>query len=87
MIPYDFSKYARNQFKKLPKIEQKRIIKKLEFFLGTQNPLAFAKFIRREGGIPVYRFRIGNWRIIFDWEVKSIFVTEIRPRKFKRIYK
>ena len=44
---------------------QKHIIGKLDFFMRAADPLAFAKPLRdrRFGG---YRFRVGEYRIIFD---------------------
>lgn len=88
MIPYDFSQTAREQIKKIPENDQKRIIEKVEFYLSTPNPLSFAKFVGRRNGIKVYRFRVGDWRIIFDWEDgKSIFITKIKLRKVKDIYR
>jgi mRNA-degrading endonuclease RelE of RelBE toxin-antitoxin system len=48
MISFDFSKYAQSQFKKLPKSEQKRIIRKLEFFLSTPNPLSLSPNLSKD---------------------------------------
>jgi len=78
MIPYDFSQKAREQIEKMSEDDQ----------LSAPDPLSFAKFIGRRSDIKVYRYRIGNWRVIFDWEDgKSIFITQIKPRKAKDIYK
>ena len=88
MIPYDFTQKAKKELKRLSKSEQRRIIEKLEFYLTHPNPLSFAKFIGRRKGIKVYRFRIGDWRVIFDWENgKSILITKIKPRKTKGLYR
>ena len=88
MIPYDFTQKATKELKKLSRAEQRRIIEKLEFYLSQANPLSFAKFIDRGKGIKVYRFRIGDWRVIFDWEEgKSILITKIKPRKTKGLYR
>jgi len=88
MIPYDFSQKAREQIEKMSEDDQRRIIEKVEFYLSAPDPLSFAKFIGRRSDIKVYRYRIGNWRVIFDWEDgKSIFITQIKPRKAKDIYK
>lgn len=80
MISYDFTKYAQGAFLKLPRNIQKRIIEKLEYYLGTPNPLIFAK---RLAGIstPTYRFQIGDWRVIFDWEGNKILVTKVGHRR------
>jgi len=88
MIPYDFTQKAKREIKKLSKEDQKRIFEKLEFYLKSPNPLDFAKFIGRRKGIPIYRFRIGGWRVIFDWEEgKRILITKIKPRKTKGLYR
>ncbi len=80
MIGYDFSKVAEREFLKLPKDVQRRIIKKLEFYLNAPNPLAFAK---RLTGDPLasYRFQIGDYRTVFDWEGNSILITRVGHRR------
>ncbi len=88
MIPYDFSQKAGEQIKKISKDDQKRIIEKIEFYLSSPDPLSFAKFIGRRSDDKTYRYRIGSWRVIFDWEDgQSVFITQIKPRKSKDIYR
>lgn len=87
MIGYEFTKYADQQLSKLPTEIQERIIKKIRFYLRAPDPLDFAKFIRRRKEISIYRFRIGDWRVIFEWGKEKILITQIRPRGFKKIYK
>ncbi len=87
MIVYAFTKYADRQLVKLPKETQRRIVAKLRFYLEQNDPFSFAKFIRRQGNASVYRFRIGDFRVIGDWDGKIFLATQIRPRKFKGIYK
>jgi mRNA-degrading endonuclease RelE of RelBE toxin-antitoxin system len=70
MIRYDFTKYAEKSFLKLPTVVQKRIIEKIEFFLSDSNPLSFAKPLSGASSL-TYRFRIGDYRVIFDWEGKA----------------
>ena len=80
MIRYDFTKNAEKEFLKLPAGIQKRIIKKLEFFLKNPHPLIFAR--RMYGGSSfTYRFKIGHYRLIFDWEGKSILILKVGHRK------
>jgi mRNA-degrading endonuclease RelE of RelBE toxin-antitoxin system len=82
MIDYSFTKHTHRQFRKLPLETQRRIIKKIKFYISTGNPLHFADFIKGEKG-KVYRFRIGDWRIIFDWlntNGKHIRVIQVKPR-------
>lgn len=86
-MDYTLTRVADRQLRVLPLDTQRRIIKKLKFFLVNPDPLAFAKFIGRHDGVAVYRFRVGEWRVIFDFKGNSVLITEIQPRKFKRIYK
>lgn len=80
MIAYDFTKHAEKEFFKLPKDIQKRIINKIESYLKNPNPLLFAK--RLEGIYPpAYRFQIGDYRAIFDWEGDKILITKVGHRR------
>ena len=84
MYSYEFKLQAVKDLKKLPKEIQKRIIKKLDFFVSSPNPLFFAdKLIHFEIG--QYRFRIGDYRIIFDIEEEKIIILTLGHRK--EIYK
>ncbi|HDZ77328.1 MAG TPA: type II toxin-antitoxin system RelE/ParE family toxin [Candidatus Omnitrophica bacterium] len=77
VITYSFTKYAYKQLKKLPANIQKRIIKKIKFYISTSDPLHFADTIegKQDKG---YRFRIGDYRVIFDWGRNNhILVTKV----------
>jgi mRNA interferase RelE/StbE len=83
MIPYEFSAHADRQMRRLPADVQRQIIKKLDFFLSTPQPLRFADaLVGREG--KVYRFRITDYRVIFELNQGKIFITAVGPRD--RIY-
>lgn len=43
----------------------KRITQKLEFFISQQNPLRFAERLT-DAPVGHYRFRIGDYRALFD---------------------
>jgi len=79
MITYSFTKYANRQLQKLPTETQRRIIKKIKFYIETDNPLHFAKLII-DSKDRIYRFRVGNQRVFFDWENNHITVNNIKPR-------
>jgi len=66
--------------KKLPKSVQKRIISKLEYFSTQDNPLAFATPIVGCGP-GSYRFRVGEYRVVFDIENDWVIVTAVGHRK------
>ena len=79
MIDYSFTRHADRQLRKLPIVIQRRIIQKIKHYIATGNPLHFADSIEGEGD-KVYRFRIGDYRIIFDWEGDYILVTQVSLR-------
>ena len=84
MYTYEFKEQAVNDLKKLPKTVQKRIIKKLDFYISCPNPHSFADhLINFEIG--EYRFRIGDYRVIFDVDDERIIILAIGHRK--EIYK
>jgi len=59
---------------------QKRIFEKLNFYMNMDNPLTFAKPLRdRKFG--EYRFRVGEYRIIFDVRGGEIIVLAIGHRR------
>jgi len=80
MISYDFTHQAERMFLSLPKGIQQRIIHKVEHYLQEPNPLIFAK---RIVGSPAasYRFQVGDYRVIFDWEVNHILITKVGHRR------
>lgn len=50
----------------------RRIKSKLEFFQKQENPLWFAKRLQ---GAPLYRFRVGNYRVIFEVNNQGIIIV------------
>ena len=84
MYTYELKPQAVKELKKLPKDIQKKIIKKLDYFISTDNPLSFAdKLIHFEIGS--FRFRIGDYRVIFDVVGEKIIILTLGDRK--EIYK
>lgn len=69
------------------KISQ-RIITKINYYTNTANPLIFAKRLQNST-LGSYRFRIGNYRAIFDLDakgnIKILVILRIKHRK--NIYK
>lgn len=80
MYTYEFKPQAVRDLKKLPKNIQKRIIKKLDFYASSENPLAFADHLIHHD-IGEYRFRIGDYRVIFDLENEQIIILTLGHRK------
>lgn len=61
-----------------------RIIKKLKFFASSNSPLLFSKPLIN---LPpsTHRYRVGNYRIAFHIEKRTIYIDKIGDRK--EIYK
>ncbi len=75
-----FSKRAAEELKKLDSPSKKRVIQKLLWFSRQPNPLAFAHALT-DSNLGDYRFRIGNYRVIFDFLEGEILVLKVGHRK------
>lgn len=80
---FQFSPNGERNFVNLAKSLQKRMLKKLEYFEKQENPLFFAK--KLEGINKLYRFRIGDYRIIVTPKENNIItillILKINHRK------
>jgi len=80
MYTWEFTTEATKDFKKLTPEIQKRIVKKLDYFVNSGQPLKFAEsLINYEIG--QYRFRVGDYRIIFDKIGEVIIALTLGHRK------
>ncbi len=79
-----FSERARKEWSRLERSVQNQLRKKIEFYLQSGQPLKFAEKLK-DGSLGEYRFRIGDYRIVFDLEGNTIFVLRVGHRK--EIYK
>jgi len=79
---YYFKPAALRGLKKLPKSAREKIVRKLDFYAGSPDPLKFAKAMQDEK-FGEYRFRAGDYRIVFDFDAKrlAIFVLAVGHRK------
>lgn len=83
-MKYEFTNSGAKDLERLPLEIQKRIFKKLDYFTSSKNPLIFAEnLINFEIG--QYRFRIGDYRVIFDIEDDMLVILSIGHRR--EIYK
>lgn len=80
MIKYFFSRHAEKELFNLPKNVQQKIISKIEFYLQNENPLVYAKHLAGLSD-PVFRFRVDDYRVIFDWKKDYIVILKIGHRK------
>jgi len=79
-MEYYLSGSALKDIGSLPVYVRKRIIKKLDYFVLATNPLNFAEPIY-DRSLGSYRFRIGDYRIIFDIDNHKIIILAIGHRK------
>ncbi len=84
MHKYEFASSALKQIEKLPQGIQRRIIKKLDYYCRQKKPLVYADFLIASH-LGDYRFRIGDYRIVFDMEGELIVVLAVGHRR--EIYK
>lgn len=84
MIDYELTSRARKDIEKLSPEVAERIIKKLDYFVSMSNPLAYADHLNNYE-LGSYRFRIGDYRAVFDVEADKIVILKIGHRR--EIYK
>ena len=65
MRSYIFTEHAKKDFAKLDRSIQIQCIKKLNYFCSSKDPFQYARRLINEN-LWTYRFRIGDYRIIFD---------------------
>ncbi len=71
---------AKKDLQSLDPMLRKRIAKKLKFFIEHDDPLQFAKrLVNTKDGD--FRWRIGNFRIVFDTEEELIKILRVQHRK------
>ena len=76
----NYTKTAISDLASLPRELQKRISRKMRFYAEIENPLRFAERLTDYKDAD-FRFRIGEYRIMFDVINNSIFILSIRNRK------
>ncbi len=80
----EISSKAKRDIQSLDSVVQKRIVKKLQFFLTQTDPLSFAKpLVNSKDGD--YRWRIGHYRVVFD--VKGTVILLLRVQHRGEVYK
>ncbi len=75
--------YSPTAFRQLARLEkeiQQRILRKLDFYLSQEQPLKFADRLTN-AKIGQWRYRIGEYRVIFDVHADTLFVLAIGHRK------
>ncbi|MGD0331983.1 MAG: type II toxin-antitoxin system RelE/ParE family toxin [Xanthobacteraceae bacterium] len=76
-MKYIFTPTAEDDFDKLTQLNRKRIATKMRFYASQSDPLQFAEPL---SGSNEYRFRIGDYRVIFEMLHDTLWVTAIKRR-------
>ncbi len=84
MFRYEFTSKSLKQFYKLDQKVQFRIIEKLDYICNSPNPTIYAEHLT-DSRLGEYRFRIGDYRVVFD--VKGDLLTIHRVGDRKNVYK
>ena len=79
-MDYYFKPSALRDLRRLSKDVQKRILEKLAFYAAAEAPLDFAEPLK-DKELGEYRFRIGEYRVIFDVAQRKIIVLAVGHRK------
>lgn len=80
----EYTKSSLKELRSFTPVVQKRLGVKIEFFLSHPNPLVFARALT-EPSDAQYRFRVGDYRILFDVEDDTLIVHKIQHRR--EVYK
>ena len=79
-MKYYFKPSALRDLRRLPKILQKRLIDKLDYYVESGEPLKFAESLK-DKSLGEYRFRVGDYRIIFDAVGNDIIILTVGHRR------
>lgn len=75
-----YKKPAIKDIAKLPAIFKKRLSTKLQWYAEQDDPLAFASPLK-EPADAQYRFRVGDYRVLFDVEGDTIVILRVQHRR------
>lgn len=79
-----YTKKALKELKKLPLCKAREIVKKISYYGRQKQPLYFAKRLKHPA-FGEYRFRIGDFRAIFDLDqeenINILYILAIKHRK------
>lgn len=75
-----YKKPAVKEIQKLPPQIRKRLKNKLEWFIAQDSPLDFAEPLVKPTDAQ-YRFRVGDYRVLFDVEAEHLVILHIQHRR------
>ena len=70
---------AQRDLKRIAALQRQRIGQNLQYFTSTDDPLKFAVQLT---GVkpPVYRFRVGKYRVFFDVKKDTLWILSVSLR-------
>jgi len=77
-----YTKAAARDIKKLDRVVKKKIKKRIESY--SKRPLFYARKLI-DPRLGTYRWRVGNYRIVFDMDKRNIVILRVRHRR--EVYK
>ena len=80
MADYEFTTQARKDVKSLTPEIAARIIKKLDYYISAEDPLVYAERLTNYE-IGSYRFRVGDYRVVFDLEEDKMVILKVGHRR------
>lgn len=75
-----YKRSAEKEIKKLTPQIRSRLKAKLEWFRDQQEPIHFAEPLAKSADAQ-YRFRVGNYRILFDVEGQDLVILHVQHRR------
>jgi len=76
----EFKSKAVKEIDKLPTKIRQRILIKLRFYAGQEEPFDFAEKLK-DYRFGEYRFRIGDYRVVFDVNRDKVIILKVGHRK------
>jgi mRNA interferase RelE/StbE len=75
-----YTRQAARDIKKLSPQIKERLKEKLEYFTSQEHPLKLAKRLTKPADAQ-YRYRVGDYRVLFDVEGNDIIVLHVQHRR------
>ena len=77
-----YSPGAAKSLKKIPRETAKRIVKAVDALSEVDDPKRYIKKLKGSFGVPLYSFRVGNYRVILSLneEALTIYVVDVGDR-------
>lgn len=76
-----FKPSAQKQLLKLDRTTQQRIGKKLIYYMEQKDPLSYSIKMADSNLDGEYRFRIGDYRVVFDIVDEKVIILKIQHRR------